>query len=112
MDRTEERRPRGPGVRRDVSGLRSISQWSPDDPRIVDLADRLSAHALRLIEENGPDATDTHAGDFEDQFVELLDAVALERAPALPRLAELLAERGWTGWHRTERGNPAPDSPE
>ncbi|MDP3892960.1 MerR family transcriptional regulator [Nocardioides sp.] len=37
-------------------------------------------------------------------FVGLLDSMAADSHPLFPRLTELIAERGWTGWTRIERG--------
>jgi hypothetical protein len=41
--------------------------------------------------------------DFDDPFVELLDATTVESAPVAERLLAILQERGWKGWTRIER---------
>ena len=39
----------------------------------------------------------------DDAFIGLVDSFASDSQPAVERLQELLAERGWTGWSRMER---------
>jgi DNA-binding transcriptional MerR regulator len=82
---------------------------SPDDPRLVTLADDLSAYVHRIVDRHTSDSTEFDADDFDPMFVRLLDAIAIEAAPSLRRLGELLAERGWTGWNRIEPGDGAAD---
>lgn len=84
--------------------LWSAVDWKPDDPRLPALADRLVA----LIEATSKDEQD-HDEVFElnDELVVLLDSVFLEMVPIAHRLLELLEERGWTGWTRLERVDPA-----
>ena len=47
---------------------------------------------------------DEHAPDPE--FIRLMDAFADGAHPAVARLRELIAERGWTGWTRVEKREP------
>jgi len=67
---------------------------------VLEMADLLT----ELFEEaaaNGQlDQQDLMMDDAE--FVKLLDSMA-EAHPAVTRLREILAERGWTGWTRVER---------
>ena len=50
---------------------------------------------LARQDEVTPDAT----------FIRLMDSFAGGAHPTMPRLRELLAERGWTGWTRVEKRN-------
>ena len=86
--------------------LVEAADWKADDQRLPAFADRL----VSLIEESVKGWEDyDSAGDFalDDDLVELLDSVFLNSVPIAPRLLELLEERGWTGWTRLERTNPA-----
>ncbi|MFF8959721.1 MerR family transcriptional regulator [Streptomyces sp. NPDC014894] len=76
-----------------------------DDPRLVELADELAAHLTRMTEEQGEE----YIGDVavEPPFARLMDALAYDTAPPARRLVELLANRGWTGWTRLQRVEPA-----
>jgi DNA-binding transcriptional MerR regulator len=86
--------------------LVEAAEWEADDPRLPVIADRL----VVVIEESAKewDAHDS-AGDFDldDQLVELLDSIFLESVPVAPKLLKLLEARGWTGWTRLERVEPA-----
>ncbi len=77
---------------------------SPDDPRIVEVADILERLAIRA-EETG----ELGVTVVDDQFSDLLDATMLESAPAAARLLAILEERGWKGWTRIARVPPAHD---
>jgi hypothetical protein len=74
--------------------------WSPDDPRLPGLADKLVA-TLEAEEEVDREAWEALA--IPDDLVALLDSVFLDLVPMAPRLLRLLEERGWTGWTRLER---------
>ena len=39
-------------------------------------------------------------------FIRLMDSFADASHPAVARLRELIAERGWTGWTRIEKREP------
>ena len=71
---------------------------SADDPRVVEIADLLERLLTRAVE-----AGQEGSGPFDDAFIDFLDATAVESAPAAERLREILEERGWKGWIRTER---------
>ncbi|MDF2710196.1 MAG: MerR family transcriptional regulator [Nonomuraea muscovyensis] len=75
--------------------------WTADDPRLVELADRMAAYITRTADERGEDYLDD--ADIESPFVTLMDTLAFDTAPPARRLIELLKERGWTGWTRLER---------
>ena len=40
---------------------------------------------------------------LDDQFIDRLDATAVQTSPAAGRLRSILEQRGWNGWIRTER---------
>lgn len=42
----------------------------------------------------------------DDAFIGLMDSFADASHPAVARLRELIAERGWTGWTRIDRAGP------
>ncbi|MFJ5222858.1 MerR family transcriptional regulator [Streptomyces sp. NPDC088400] len=76
----------------------------PDDPRLVELADKLAAYITQMAEEQGEDYIDD--ADIEPPFVKLMDTLAFDAAPPARRLIELLKKRGWTGWTKLERVDP------
>ena len=78
--------------------LSEAVDWPADDPRIIEIADILERMMIRAVE-TGEVGTDP----FDDPFVDLLDATAVESSPVAERLLELLEERGWKGWTRIER---------
>jgi DNA-binding transcriptional MerR regulator len=80
-----------------------------DDPLLVGLADRLAACLTRLADEWGEDHV---AGTgLEPSFAALMDALAFDAVPPARRLAELLRQRGWTGWTQVRRVPPGEGTP-
>lgn len=75
-----------------------------DDPRLVQLADRVAAYLTRLADERGDEYVDD-AG-LEPALAELMDTLAFDTVSSARRLIELLRQRGWAGWTRLERVNP------
>ncbi|MFI7131540.1 MerR family transcriptional regulator [Nonomuraea sp. NPDC050153] len=75
-----------------------------DDPRLVELADKLAAYITRMADEQGEDYLDD--ADIEPPFAKLMDTLAFDTAPPARRLIELLKQRGWTGWTKLERVDP------
>jgi DNA-binding transcriptional MerR regulator len=71
-----------------------------DDPRLVELADKMAAYITQLADERGEAYLDV---DIERPFAKLLDTLAFDTAPPARRLIELLNKRGWTGWSKLER---------
>lgn len=82
--------------------------WTADDPRLVELADRMAAYITRMADERGEDYVDDTETDtdIEPPFVELGDTLVYDTAPPARRLIELLENRGWTGWTRLKRVDP------
>lgn len=76
-----------------------------DDPRLADLADDLAGYLTRMADERGEDYVDDTG--IEPPLVELMDRLAFDTVPPARRLIELLRERGWSGWTRLERVDPA-----
>lgn len=73
--------------------------WSVEDPRVLELADLLEQMMVRGLEEGLGAIPD----DFDDPFVDLLDATTANSSPIAQRLLSILEERGWRGWTRVER---------
>ncbi len=97
-----------PAAKAIYADLVEVADWGADDPRLPAFADRL----VSLIEETTADWDDYEpVADFalDDDLVALLDSIFLDAVPVAPRLLKLLEERGWTGWTRLERMDPAPE---
>ncbi|MFF3780271.1 MerR family transcriptional regulator [Streptomyces sp. NPDC001933] len=75
-----------------------------DDPRLVELADKLAAYITQTASEQGEFYVDDT--DIEPPFAQLLDTHVFDTLPPSRRLIELLTKRGWTGWTKLERVNP------
>ena len=75
------------------------------DPRLVELADDLAAYLTQMADEQGEDYVDD--ADIEPPLAKLMDALAFDSLPPARRLIELLTKRGWTGWTKLERLDPA-----
>lgn len=80
--------------------------WAAGDPRLAEWADKLAPYINRIADERGEDHVDDDPG-IEPSFVELLDTLVFDAAPLARRLIELLEKRGWTGWTKLERVDPA-----
>ncbi|MFL6098763.1 MAG: MerR family transcriptional regulator [Actinomycetales bacterium] len=94
-----------PRVVRFYQLLAQVLETGPENQEQLarDMADLL-AELFEEAARNGQlDEQDLNMDD--DVFVKLLDSMADDQ-PAIQRLRELLAERGWTGWTRIE---PRPD---
>ena len=83
--------------------LVDIASWSPDDPRLPALADRLAAIISRAMA-----ADDYPPEEFKatDELADLLDSMFFESVPAGRRLVRLLEQRGWTGWTQLKPVEP------
>jgi DNA-binding transcriptional MerR regulator len=59
---------------------------------------------VSMFEQASADGYQTEDDQMDDPaFVGLLDSLAGGSHPMVPRLRQLIAERGWTGWTRIER---------
>jgi hypothetical protein len=76
------------------------SDVGDDDPRPKEAAD-IMADLFEQAAASGELNLDAAAHD--DLAFDLLDALALEFDPRTERMLDLLRERGWSGWNRTER---------
>jgi DNA-binding transcriptional MerR regulator len=85
-----------PSMRRMYVGFDRSRYWSPDDPRLEEVADAAVALFNELSAEL-PAAAQADA-DIEADVVSLLDDKMIESSPAWRRVLELIEERGWTGW--------------
>lgn len=84
--------------------LARITEDWQDEELLRETADLVS----RLNEEAsaGGQLDQHNALVADDAFIHLMDSFADSAHPAVARLRELLAERGWTGWTRFERREP------
>ncbi len=81
--------------------LQGAADWAPDDPRLVGVADRLVE--IFEVMEDAWAAVDPEVDVMSDKLADLLDRQAVAVFPPLARLAELLEERGYSGWTRMSR---------
>lgn len=79
----------------------------PDDRSLAELADKMVAYITQIVDTRGEHYLNT--SDIEPPLVELLDTLAFETWPPTRRLAELLAERGWSGWTDLRQMDPPRD---
>jgi DNA-binding transcriptional MerR regulator len=73
--------------------------WAADDPRLVDVRDRL----VGLLDAADAEGWESHDEEMTDELADLLDSVFLDSMPIAHRLMELLEESGWRGWTKLER---------
>jgi DNA-binding transcriptional MerR regulator len=83
------------------------SDAGDDEPRLAEAADIMAG-----LLEQADAAGQLNPGEMarDDLAFDLLDAFAVESDPRAQRLADLMRERGWDGWIRSERlaGPPGP----
>lgn len=72
---------------------------SPDDPRLLPLADDV----CRFLATVEPELGAAGESDVSEFLVPLLDSWVLTASPAWVRLQALIEARGWTGWTQIER---------
>ena len=80
--------------------LGSAPEWSPDDPRVVELADLVEHLRIRAVQSG---ELEIGGADQSDPFTALLDAAMTESAPVARQLLAILEQRGWRGWTQLER---------
>ncbi len=87
-----------------INFYRILSQafdQTPDDPKLVELADELATYLTHLTDEHGEHyVNDTN---LDPPLAKLMDTLALDTVPPARRLVALLKQRGWTGWTELER---------
>jgi DNA-binding transcriptional MerR regulator len=85
--------------------LTEAADWDADDPRLPAVADRLVA----MFEEDAEHWSEDQEFEFalDDELAALLDEVFVNAVPVARGLLRLLEERGWTGWTKLERIDPA-----
>lgn len=81
-----------------------ITQDWEDEELLRETADLMSELFEQAAANGELDWPDEHVPDAE--FIRLMDAFADGAHPAVARLRELIAERGWTGWTRVEKREP------
>jgi hypothetical protein len=79
---------------------RIAENWQ-DEQLLRDTADLMSELLQRAADSGELDRQDEHMPD--EAFIRLMDSFADAAHPAVARLRELIAERGWTGWTRIEK---------
>jgi DNA-binding transcriptional MerR regulator len=95
--------------------LAELLSWKADDPRVAEVGDRIvaaleadeAAEAARKTKGDYASGWETLETGMSDDLVELLDSVFLKSVPIARRLMQRLEERGWRGWTRFERIDPA-----
>jgi hypothetical protein len=80
--------------------LSTAPDWSPDDPRVVELADLVEHLRIRAIQSG---ELEIGGAEQTDPCTALLDAAMTESSPVARRLLGILEQRGWRGWNRLER---------
>jgi DNA-binding transcriptional MerR regulator len=82
---------------------RIAQDWN-DDALLCEVADLMN----ELFEEAAASGELDGQGEItpDEGFIGLLDSFADAAHPAVPRLRELIAERGWIGWTRVEKRRP------
>jgi DNA-binding transcriptional MerR regulator len=102
--RSKREQVEDPSVVEFYKELDDMIDWSPGDPRLPALADRLVAQ-LEAVDDAEWEA---FAEDgMSDDLVALLDSMFVGQVPVARELMRLVEERGWTGWTKLERVDPA-----
>ena len=82
---------------------RIAENWE-DEELLRETADLMSELLEQAAASGELDRQDEHMPDAA--FIRLMDSFADASHPAVGRLRELIAERGWTGWTRVEKREP------
>ena len=82
---------------------RIAENWE-DEELLRETADLMSELLEQAAASGELDRQDEHMPDAA--FIGLMDSFADASHPAVGRLRELIAERGWTGWTRVEKREP------
>jgi len=81
-----------------------IAENGEDEELLRQTADLMSEMLHQAADSGELDRQDEHMPDAA--FIGLMDSFADASHPAVGRLRELIAERGWTGWTRIEKREP------
>jgi len=81
-----------------------IAENGEDEELLSQTADLMSELLQQAADSGELDRQDEHLPDAA--FIGLMDSFADASHPAVGRLRELIAERGWTGWTRIEKREP------
>ncbi|MGH3499307.1 MAG: MerR family transcriptional regulator [Nocardioidaceae bacterium] len=81
-----------------------IAEKWEDEKYLHEVADLMSELFEQAAASGELDRQDEHMADAA--FIRLMDSFADGAHPAVGRLRELIAERGWTGWTRVEKRKP------
>ena len=84
--------------------IAKIAEDWEDEQLLRETADLMSELLERAADSGELDRQDEHMPD--KAFIGLMDSFADASHPAVARLRELIAERGWTGWTRIEKRQP------
>ena len=82
---------------------RIAERWN-DEELLHETADLMSELFEQAAASGELDRQDEHMPDAA--FISLMDSFADASHPAVARLREMIAERGWTGWTRVEKRDP------
>lgn len=80
-----------------------LVEGGTDEDLLVSIADLLAEMSEEAAARGDLERQRDDLGD--DAYVALIDSFASEAHPAVERLQELMAERGWQGWSRIERAD-------
>jgi hypothetical protein len=81
-----------------------IAEGGEDEELLRQTADLMSELLQQAADSGELDRQDEYMPD--EAFIRLMDSFADASHPAVARLRELIAERGWTGWTRIEKREP------
>jgi DNA-binding transcriptional MerR regulator len=81
-----------------------IAEGGEDEELLRQTADLMSELLQQAADSGELDRQDEYLPD--EAFIRLMDSFADASHPAVARLRELIAERGWTGWTRIEKREP------
>ena len=81
-----------------------IAENGEDEELLRETADLMSELFEQAAASGELDRQDEHMPDAAS--IRLMDSFADASHPAVARLRELIAERGWTGWTRVEKREP------
>lgn len=90
-----------PKVARLYQLIGRIAESGQDETLLHEIADLMNELLEQAADRGELDRQDEYMPD--ERFIRLMDSFADASHPAVARLRELIAERGWTGWTRIEK---------